>query len=1745
MPLPLISSSFKEIKNLSNSLKQPLSSHFHDNSSPSKSASSSTSKLVRHVSSKEKISDIFKKSRAPATIVHDKIEAYREGVHQEQEKKKKERTRLEEKKDKTNDDSTNATVDPIIIMKNNSKTDEIKQEETNLDNDGQQSGSDPTVGYGGAYSNNNVCLYGRRQYEDDSISIGSGSSSSSGGFSINSTANNNIINISTPPPTNKEENLNSPAFSHLTSSSVPTSSSPKDSTTTTPTPISPSISATGTFSLLRRSPPISAISHDSLAIIHSSPPSPHTQPATCLPALSAGNPTKNNNNNPLIINTFQSSESLHEKLPLHLHIDTHASYDALLQNMDSQDSPVVTSAQLSPPSFPESTQNQQHSLKLEPSLPILNKKSSNSSLNSTERYSPGAASLTKESKDAEDKNDTSNLHSDLSASLNKLSIEDSNVITRTSSYDSSIAEETSFHENTPNNNQVQSGPVVTSSSLKPPNESQQQVNTTSNVDGPSSFSQLTNPLVKQLAKNSSSNLLSSTLEESNPSTPPFTHSAPPTSATLSATSHYSTQTASANPSPINSTSSYSLENCTFNELKSILSEKLIQLSQVQNQNAQLWTLVNKQRTMIFDLQRDLDNAVEQNEKLARQLEFVKSANQSSTSLNSSNNSQQPLVNSSETSSLKTLNSIQNLSSSQVSSGKGLSVRTSSPSLKPSSYKVSRKPSTKEALSSLSSPPITASEPSTSQNTDNTASSNGKANSLSRKPVSSSSSSIITSSNNNNNSNDEKVNNNSAAILRPLSNGTNSSYVTAAESTPTTENIPYKVPRSPTVSARISTAYNLQDTIQSPSSAKRSQDDDNDDDYAEENEASNAHKHKKVPSSSSFDASSNTPRPTKPRPSPIVVVNGSDSTSSTSPPNSGSSEKSAKHLPTGEIVNNIVTTNSSPSHPSSAPLKSTRTPTHGKSSSFDFSDQSKLHDHSYDSKWGISSPRRSESSSVRPTQQQLTLYVQPEDLPSISLDISTLIGKVKSVYKPRREDPVAIINALDKETKKELWKVIKDYTSLVNLDNSIRPLLYPQVPDLPKIPERSMFQSHAPSRVDARKTALEDYFQTILSQKLPHNAAQIVCEFLSTDTIDPMDIPDTPSKCEGYLTKRGKKIRGWKVRYFIIETDSLNYYDKPGGELQGTISLRDAKLGRQTKTDTDQNSEESVEKALRHAFLLLEHRKKDYVRHVLCAESDEERDHWIDALLEVISNFTTQTIPPLPASSNPATSIDNNRLLNGSENSNAQESLSSDQQSFQTEPTSTNSSTLSVKRKPTAMASGEDSNPRAAALSSVNTQSTMSPITPNSVASTPTSAHMFSSTPTSSTFSSRLMPAASALSLGGYSKHIHESSSHQDLRPSGSHGDLDYDDGDTKEIKKSKKKSFFSFRNKTSSSNIGSSSSINNNSSNGNHAPAAPTSEFSDEFQSTPYSAVEQKPMADEPQLQHQQPTYHTGPMYPPASQLQQAAATAQLHPVSPSTSNPLIHNKALGMTLDEAVISQQEALANAESHTGSDSNGTNPNISIEGDTSLNGDNLSRRVFGIPLVDAVHLSYKDVHHCRVPSIVYRCIELLKVRDAIFEEGIFRLNGAAATIRTLKERFNNEYDVDLVNSETYYDVHAVAGLLKLYLREIPTLILSSYLAPEFRDAVEIPDVTTKILKLKSLVQELPRENKDLLCVLCSLLTEVIAHQDINKMNLRNVGIVFSLTLNISSSVLTSFLTDFDSIFGDAVPDENKSRAPDYPN
>lgn len=131
---------------------------------------------------------------------------------------------------------------------------------------------------------------------------------------------------------------------------------------------------------------------------------------------------------------------------------------------------------------------------------------------------------------------------------------------------------------------------------------------------------------------------------------------------------------------------------------------------------------------------------------------------------------------------------------------------------------------------------------------------------------------------------------------------------------------------------------------------------------------------------------------------------------------------------------------------------------------------------------------------------------------------------------------------------------------------------------------------------------------------------------------------------------------------------------------------------------------------------------------------------------------------------------------------------------------------------------------------------------------------------------------------------------------------------------------------------------------------------------------------------------------------------------------------------------------------------------------------------------------------------------------------------------------ESDVNLLASEEYYDVHAVAGLLKLYLRELPTNILTSERRDDFVRVTEIEDKDKKIQALNELVHRLPIEHFTLLKALSGHLIRIIDNAAVNKMTVRNVGIVFSPTLNIPAQVFALFLHEYYSIFGQEHNDES---------
>jgi RalA-binding protein 1 len=204
----------------------------------------------------------------------------------------------------------------------------------------------------------------------------------------------------------------------------------------------------------------------------------------------------------------------------------------------------------------------------------------------------------------------------------------------------------------------------------------------------------------------------------------------------------------------------------------------------------------------------------------------------------------------------------------------------------------------------------------------------------------------------------------------------------------------------------------------------------------------------------------------------------------------------------------------------------------------------------------------------------------------------------------------------------------------------------------------------------------------------------------------------------------------------------------------------------------------------------------------------------------------------------------------------------------------------------------------------------------------------------------------------------------------------------------------------------------------------------------------------------------------------------------------------------------------------------------------------KAVFGLSLQEAVDCCPPHGVDIYLPAVVYRCIEYLDAKDAASEEGIFRMSGSNLVIKALKDRFNQEGDVRLIDHDAYYDVHAIASLLKLYLRELPQTILTRELHLDFLSTLEIANKNEKLAVLRVLVRRLPRANRTLIQAVSAYLIQIISNNSVNKMTIRNVGIVFSPTLNIPAPLFSLFLQDFDSIFDDGEaesPVDNSIPAP----
>ncbi|XP_025195574.1 rho GTPase-activating protein 21-B isoform X10 [Melanaphis sacchari] len=153
---------------------------------------------------------------------------------------------------------------------------------------------------------------------------------------------------------------------------------------------------------------------------------------------------------------------------------------------------------------------------------------------------------------------------------------------------------------------------------------------------------------------------------------------------------------------------------------------------------------------------------------------------------------------------------------------------------------------------------------------------------------------------------------------------------------------------------------------------------------------------------------------------------------------------------------------------------------------------------------------------------------------------------------------------------------------------------------------------------------------------------------------------------------------------------------------------------------------------------------------------------------------------------------------------------------------------------------------------------------------------------------------------------------------------------------------------------------------------------------------------------------------------------------------------------------------------------------------------------------------------VPLIVEVCTSIVEDKglDII---GIYRVPGNTAAITSLTEAVNTggmetpDMAIKLLQRDPRWtDVNVISSLLKSFFRRLPDALLTTEMYPHFIEADKIDDPVQRMVKLRELIHKLPDHHFETLRYLLMHLKKIVQHSGVNKMEARNLAIVFGPTL-----------------------------------
>ncbi|KAI8372772.1 Rho GTPase activation protein [Radiomyces spectabilis] len=169
--------------------------------------------------------------------------------------------------------------------------------------------------------------------------------------------------------------------------------------------------------------------------------------------------------------------------------------------------------------------------------------------------------------------------------------------------------------------------------------------------------------------------------------------------------------------------------------------------------------------------------------------------------------------------------------------------------------------------------------------------------------------------------------------------------------------------------------------------------------------------------------------------------------------------------------------------------------------------------------------------------------------------------------------------------------------------------------------------------------------------------------------------------------------------------------------------------------------------------------------------------------------------------------------------------------------------------------------------------------------------------------------------------------------------------------------------------------------------------------------------------------------------------------------------------------------------------------------------VTKGIFGAPLEYAAQCGSITSNGLCVPDPVNRCFTEILQRG-LRTEGIFRLSGAASEVNQLQRDFDRPPTYGKYLDLTHHDIHAITGVVKKFLRNLPESVIPSAYHDRFLQASDDAMSDEETVQLISgIIKDLPVTHFHLLYYILSLASSIQQYAHINMMSPEALAVVLA--------------------------------------